>query len=178
MLDVSAIIQTAQQAKLPKTLEVGGVHYTNQDLKIVAPPLPAALHGETLQAVVDYVKHAPDGAKDMYIQILNYRTVCVIGPPTGAKSERPLYLKAQAVERWNNKFQPNQYMPAKNFIIWLMQGFYPGQNTEYLLDLVNSLKAGKLIEAKDNRLTQVVTVKRGTQSSFEEIRNPLPLDLS
>ena len=130
---IESVIAVAKEAVPPQTLKIEGVTYTPDSLRIVAPPLVSPIEaGNSLQAVVDYVTLNPDGhgLLDVFVQIVDYRTVRVIGRPQPPTNQRPVFFTCSASERWNRTYKTNNLMISRDFIIWMMSGFYPNQDQQ------------------------------------------------
>lgn len=170
------IVQT-QKAVTPEVITIGSNDYVSR--AVVLPPAelevkPLVTH--TLQSIVDYVNSDFDGVSaDLAIHVLSPTEVHLIDAVAGRHNLRNRWMVADCSGMCDRQFPFGQFMDIEAFIIKTQAFFVPSDVRSLLLSCVLSVEASEGLQADDDGISQVATVKKGVRLSQATIPNPVEL---
>lgn len=183
MFDVNAVIKTAQEARAPKTIQIGERTYARPgEVAYVMPPQVNPLTTNSLQSVVDYWKATPDGEGERYI-VCDWDSVEIVGKPDPQTQQRTVWLRALGATEWNER-NVGRYLDRDAFVCWLSTAFAPGKgdaegHLQKVIDIALHLKVEASVQGSGKGLSRAVATERrvGSQikGEYEEPPNPLKL---
>ena len=178
MAEISEVlIDTIQEAVKPITIEVDGREYLSQSVYLPPPEvMPGAISVKTLAALIDFIASADkeELAKFRAVQVVDYKSVDLLGHLEGRGNQRPTYLKA--VIPYLSTYQGGKWLDQESFIIWLQSDFVQDETARKLLKLAGNIVSEAVQTSKDDGVTQTVMAKKGVVLvDQEELPNPVEL---
>lgn len=158
-----------------KEVEIGGVTYTSNDLKVVGAPKPSPLALNTLTGLVEYIKSNIDfeGTKGCMIHIASPVEVRFMSRLCGNDCHRDILAIA-------NPLLPSigfdRYIRSEEFNIMLQSSFVPNGDRDLLLKFSGNIQENTNRKTQDDGVTQVVEMKTGVATvSNVIVPNPVAL---
>ena len=151
----------------PTTVEVGHQTLCSKPMHNVTPKryMPDCADFNTLTGLVDIIRH--EGAMQpwrLFVRVVDARTVVVYTAYTDWDELHPfthisLYRTTADVPR----ITTDTPMSHEQAIVELRSLYLPGEDRDYLLDLLSTMSVGEEVTSDDNGVTQTATVKQGVQ---------------
>lgn len=151
----------------PTTMMVGHQTLCSKPMHNVTPKrdLPERAEFNTLTGLVDIIRH--EGAQQLwrlFVRVVDARTVVVYTAFTEWDELHPLarisLYRTVADVPYTTTDTPMSHEQA---IVELRSLYLPGEDHDYLLDLLSTMSVGEEITSDDNGVTQTATVKQGVQ---------------
>ena len=158
-----------------QTFEFNGDTYTNDCLKVIKSPEAAALHINTLNGIMDYLKSDPDEdhvTTPIIVNVLSHEKVQVMSKLFGAQ-QREFYLEATPC---NPTITFDRFMDVESFNIQLQSGFVRDENVEVVLRVIGNITDSQVMSYSDDGISQAVTAKKGI-ARVAEVPVPNPVYL-
>ncbi len=172
------LIETIQEAVKPVTIEVDGKPYLSHNVFLPPPEvMPGAISVKTLAALIDFIASADkeELAKFRAVQVVDYKSVDLLGHLEGRGNQRPTYLKA--VIPYLSTYQGGKWLDQESFIIWLQSDFVQDETARKLLKLAGNIVSEAVQTSKDDGVTQTVMAKRALCLSIRK-NCPTPWNFS
>lgn len=141
-------------------------------------PVPDGIQFYTLKGLVDYINEnteglIPDDGTRLILQVVNESSVALLSQPSKNKKVRNVIAYANAhVPR----IEFERYMDIESFNTMLLSKFLDTKSRQTLFSVVSSLTKEQNLNAADDGVSQVVTVKQGvSMASNVKFKNPVPL---
>ena len=141
-------------------------------------PVPDGIQFYTLKGLVDYINEnteglIPDDGTRLILQVVNESSVALLSQPSKNKRVRNVIAYANAhVPR----IEFERYMDIEAFNTMLLSKFLDTKSRQTLFSVVSSLTKEQNLNAADDGVSQVVTVKQGvSMASNVKFKNPVPL---
>lgn len=155
----------------PKAIDVGGIHYAEQKLAPVAPPLPDPLVVETLSGFVDVAKAVDEAA---IVHVESPEKVSLLAAEVDHVNRRRVYARAELGPR--QRFAFNAFMPPEQFVIALQALFVAAEDWEYVVRVASNLTAEIVTTSTDDGISQQAALARGvTLKGIETVRSRVRL---
>lgn len=158
-----------------KEVEIDGVTYTSNDLRVVEVPKPRAIGLNTLTGLVEYIKSNIDfkNSNEYMIHIASPVEVRVMSCLYGNDCRRDMLAIT-------NPLLPNinfdRYVRSEEFNIMLQSSFVPNGDRDLLLKFSGNIQENTNRKTQDDGVTQVVEMKTGVATvSNVIVPNPVLL---
>jgi hypothetical protein len=154
---------------------IEGRTYASKPLTGIAPPVPASVAVKGLDALVGFLLwEFPGGRGDLIASVVDHRNVAVAGRLIEPWKQRPTLAAATFEE--GTRFKFGEYMSQEAFLIGVQVGFVPDETTAKLLRLVGTVQDSKVLNLKDDGVTQQVSASVGlAQLGLVDVPNPVLL---
>lgn len=161
----------------PKTLKVGALDYSHQNLKPITPPAFPGLKLNSLASLVEYVKRNPDNleTKNLHIAVLTFEKVVLYRKANEIYGVRSAIVFSD-LEEHQDKFPFGQRFSAEDFVISLQSKFVPSEQLTLLQQIASNLKSEKVKTSQDDGISQVVGQSVGVVLQ-RELKLPNPVSL-
>lgn len=167
---LKAMIEKIAEMAAPKTVEYEGKLYSSKDMKLVdmEKKRPRSIEVNGLDSVCKLVRNeAGTVGRQLFVQIKDYRTVCVFSTYDGEYDRFYLYsctADTPAVTM-------GRFLAYENAVIELRSLYIPNEDTKYLLSLIGSISKESKVTSSDNGVSQKVEAKAGIAlNSMVEIK--------
>lgn len=156
-----------------KVTEIDGKTYCNKDLhRYGKEDLAAAIHVNTLSAMVDYIKNKPEELRDkMILHITNPQTVQLYSGLLEEKRRETLFICDAIV----NEFHFDEWYDQERFLIELQANFVLNEDLQTLMHVSGNIKAGTTANYSDDGISQKTTIKSGVEMNDVIVPNPVTL---
>lgn len=141
-------------------------------------PVPAPITFFTLKGIVDYINEnteglIPDDGSRLILQVVDESTVKLISQPSKFNKVRYDIAVARAHAP---RIEFERYMDTDSFNTMLLSKFNDTKSRQTLFTVVSSLTKEQNLNAADDGVSQVLTVKSGvSMASNLKFKNPVPL---
>lgn len=154
---------------------VDGRTYSSKGLHPVVEPTPDKVGVSGLAALADFLRwENPAGLADLIAKVENEQLVTVYGRLRAPWAIRPVL--AAAVFSEGTRFPFGQFMDQRSFLIGMQVGFVQDTTTAKLLTLVGTIKDSKVLDLKDDGVTQQVSASVGlAKLGLVDVPNPVTL---
>lgn len=171
-------IELIMQGYAPEVKEINGAKYTTKQLFRIEEPVAAKMQVKSLRAIIDFIESGIDDLGDVYIHIMDPRSVYVTSA-LNKDQKRTCFLHAQA-DPCNFRF--GQFVDAETFIIGLQAQFTDGMVNDRtdkgtLLQYIGTMTEVHESKMADDGVSQTATVKTGIAAKGEKVA-PNPVNLS
>ena len=151
----------------PTTVEVGHQTLCSKPMHNVTPKhyMPDCADFNTLTGLVDIIRHEGELQPwRLFVRVVDARTVMVYTAYTEWDELHPfthidLYRTTADVPC----ITTDTPMSHEQAIVELRSLYLPGEDRDYLLDLLSTMSVGEEVKSDDNGVTQTATVKQGVQ---------------
>ena len=146
--------------KANKIYEIDGRTYSDQALELIEEPRykHKVLTVYGLDSICKLIREERfEIGKMIYVQVVDHKTVDVLTTFDDRKVREYLYTCRADVPN----VTVNSYMPYETAIIQLRSLYIPGDGTDYLLELLSSIKDQTNVKTSDNGVTQKVEARTG-----------------
>ena len=158
----------------PEIITVDGREYMLPEYAPAREPIPSSIETHTLTGLIDYLNHDIDETwdrEDLFIHVIGHDKVELKSSLFGRFEQRATLISCDAYD-----YRKPTWMPVEDFIIHLNADYVRDYDYEYLAKLAAGITQAATREAKDNGVTQTVTVKNGISLVGEQaIKNPVQL---
>ena len=175
----SDAVRAIQESVKTETMTVPDGDYATRPVFLPpAEPRAAILEINTLTGIVDFLKSDIDRLVDdgAQVHVVSATQVDVIGKLEGRHRQRNVFLRAESDDILEKVFEFGRWYDAETFNISLQSLFADDEDRADVLKLVGNIKDETVMQAKDDGVTQGVTVKSGiTLVERAEVPNPVTL---
>jgi len=166
-------------AREPHREAIGGLEYTDRELKRITPPRASALKFARLQGFVDHIKLVPDEkervAGPTMIHVESPTKVSFVTALDSAYRDREVIAVA---EYGLATFAFREFMMPENFVIAVMTSIADASDRARLLQIVGNISSDLVSTSADDGITQTVAVKTGvTLVNKKTVENPFNLQV-
>lgn len=151
----------------PTTMVVGDQTLSSKPMHNVTPKrdLPDYAEFNTLTGLVDIIRH--EGALQpwrLFVRVVDARTVKVYTAYTEWDELHPFtHISLYRTTADVPNITTGAPMSHEQAIVELRSLYLPGEDRDYLLDLLSTMSVGEEVKSDDNGVTQTATVKQGVQ---------------
>jgi len=161
----------------PKTVKIGAREFSSQPLHQVKPNSVQALHLNSLQALVQYVKNNPDEwvKKGIFLNVTSPEKVELLWTMDQVHPTRNV-LAFVDCENHQEDFAFGRKFNNEEFVIALQSQFVQTESLFLLQKIASNLKAESVKTSQDDGIAQVVGQSAGVFLKTElKIPNPIKL---
>jgi len=167
----------------PNFCTVGGLEYSDKELRLIKPPAPAAVECSTLQGLVDLFQDDLDSVKpdEVLVHITSPTTVELISKKSDEFGRRRTWAWAKYPECKGFNF--GAWLDPESFIISAQQHFQRvkvqqddgsfAKDLEYVLKVASKISAEHAADNEDDGFAQRVTVRQGVALKTETVLQPM-----
>lgn len=158
-----------------KEVEIGGVTYTSNDLRVVEVPKPKAIALNTLTGLVEYIKSNIDfeTTHGCMIHIASPVEVRFMSRLCGNDCHRDILAIANPLLPF---ISFDRYVRSEEFNVMLQSSFVSNDDRDLLLKFSGNIQENTNRKTQDDGVTQVVEMKTGvTTISNVIVPNPVTL---
>lgn len=156
------MIEKIEKMAGPKVYDIGNEHFASANLVRIDPKkdFPKSI---TLTGLESVCKMVENEANDLFtsdqvlIQVMDYRKVRVF-TTLDAEMDRCWLYECEAD---TPKIRVNTYMSHEEAVVQLRSLYIPGDDTDYLLQLLSSISQESKVTSRDNGVTQTVEARQG-----------------
>lgn len=154
----------------PAFIEINGLPYSKDSLRLITPPEVPALEFRTLSSLVEYCKVAEEGVDLIHVE--SHAKVCVYAPIHALWGTRT----KRATAFWSGfHFNFGQFYHQTDFVIKLQSQFYPSPDRDKLIPMVSSVKEETVRLSKDDGISQQVVASKGVLVENRTLPNTIAL---
>lgn len=157
-----SFIEKIEEMTTPETIEIEGMEYSKDDLKVVMPPVPFMLCTQSLKSIVDYLASGADGldSTEVIIHVVDPTTVAIYSELHYASRVREKYIQAHAMLP---EISFNRYMDREKFNIMIQACFEDQGDRAAVLSVIGNICVDQNsgVEVSDDGVTQNVEAKTG-----------------
>lgn len=176
MFDKQALEYLFNQSAAGTTMVGGRSYFMNQNgLQPVLDPTPHPIKVTTLTGIADYLKNHVDALNHpVFAHVASHDSVMLCSNVFGPWGQRMVHISASPIPI--DRFSFGQYMEVEDFIVGLQSKFVMDENLNQVLIYVASISEETVQTVTDDRVAQVVTVRKGAvRKENAEVPNPVTL---
>lgn len=166
---LAEMIDKIVELKETQTFEINGEVYADKQLIRVKPHVdrPTSISVSTLSGICKLIRsELPKLATTIIVHATSYKTVDVFTTFADDMSRDAVYHAEANVPGFNGGWRDRE-----EALIQLRSLFIPGDDTEYLLNLLSRISDDSTVKSTDNGVTQTVEARHGISlNAMVEIR--------
>lgn len=164
--EIERLVEANQKALAP--IKIGDHDYTAQSLKRVSKPhwIQGPRNFLTLQGLVLYLTHDPDGITAPYIHVEDYNIVTLLGAPEGEEKKHPIYANVKSPVAQDFPF--DKFMPVEEMVIKVRSLFDDNEDLREICGMLTNIDSSAKVNQSDDGIAQRVTVSTGGSGIVKE----------